>query len=88
MYFQTHTDDKQFHYPAGSLGFSVVVYSVCAFMALSLLLVRRYVPLFGRAELGGPQGPKIASGIFLIFLWIIYVLLSSLQATGAIKSPF
>ncbi|XP_060559696.1 sodium/calcium exchanger 3-like isoform X3 [Ruditapes philippinarum] len=79
---------QEFAYPAGSLGFSVVIYSVCAFIALSLLLIRRYVPLFGRAELGGPQVPKIICGIFLISLWVIYVMLSALQVKGIIKVNF
>ncbi|XP_045213342.1 sodium/calcium exchanger 3-like isoform X2 [Mercenaria mercenaria] len=78
----------QFDYPAKSLGFSVVIYSVCAFLALSLLLVRRYVPALGRAELGGPKIPKIICGIFLISLWVIYIMLSALQVKGIIKVNF
>ncbi|KAH3861749.1 sodium/calcium exchanger 3-like isoform X4 [Dreissena polymorpha] len=79
---------KQFEVPAGSMGFSVVVYVVVALMALALLAVRRYSVAFGRAELGGPQRTKVISGVFLIFLWLIYVILSSLQATGTINVNF
>lgn len=79
---------KPFDYPAKSLGFSVVIYSVCAFLALSLLLVRRYVPALGRAELGGPRGPKIACGVFLISLWVFYIMMSVLQVKGVITVNF
>lgn len=82
---QTHTPDKQFHVPAGTLSFSVIVYSICAIAALSLLVIRRYLPVFGRAELGGPTGPKIFSGVIFIALWVIYVILSALQAKGIIS---
>ena len=70
--------------PAGSLGFSVIVYAVCAMIAIGLLLARHYLPVFGKAELGGPKVPKIISGIVLIALWVIYVLLSALQTKGHI----
>ena len=73
---------------AGSLGFSVTLYSICAVMAIALITIRRFTPFFGQAELGGPTGPKYASGIFLVFLWILYVLLASLQVYGVIESPF
>ena len=38
----------------------------------------------GRAELGGPRMPKLLSAAFLVFLWLIYILLSILQAYGHI----
>ena len=82
------SQNKDFEVPAGSLGFSVVVYTVLAIFALALLLVRRYVPLFGSAELGGPQVPKMVTGVIFIVMWVIYVLLSSLQAYGAIDAGF
>lgn len=70
---------------SGDLGFSVLVYTVVAFIALSLLLVRRFIPIFGNAELGGPTGPKWACGVFLFSLWFIYIILSSMQAYGYIS---
>ncbi|CAC5384183.1 SLC8A [Mytilus coruscus] len=71
---------KNFEVQAGSLVFSVVIYSICAVVTLGLLIVRRFTGIFGKAELGGPTGPKMACGLFLIFLWFFYVLLSSLQS--------
>jgi solute carrier family 8 (sodium/calcium exchanger) len=65
---------------SGALAFSVLVYTVVATAALLLILLRRYMPVFGKAELGGPTVPKYVCGIFLIILWFIYIILSSLQA--------
>lgn len=75
-----HLQDDTFKVKAGSLAFSVVIYTATAITCIAILVARRYVGLFGGGELGGTKGPKIACGIFLIFLWIFYVLLSSLQA--------
>ena len=74
--------------PAGSLVFSVVVYAAFACMCIAILMLRRFFSVFGKAELGGARGPKIACGIFFVFLWIMYVLLSSLQAYGHINVSF
>lgn len=68
-----------FEVPAGSLGFSVVVFTICAIVTLILIVIRRFVGVFGNAELGGPKTPKMISGIFMISLWLVYVLLASLQ---------
>jgi Ca2+/Na+ antiporter len=70
-----------FAVPAGALGFSVTVFSVCAITTLATLVLRR--KMVG-AELGGD--PKIArnTSMFMWSLWFIYVLLSSLQAYGHI----
>lgn len=67
---------------AGTLVTSVVTYAVCATVCIMLLILRRFVPAFGGGELGGPKGPKYATGIFMIFLWFIYILISSLVAYG------
>lgn len=60
--------------PSGSLWFNLMVFCVNASCALGLLTLRR--KLYG-GELGGPKGPKIASSIFLVFQWFIYIGLSS-----------
>jgi len=83
IYHEAIVGDR-FKYPAGSLAFSVFVYTVVATLALVLLLVRRYSALFGKSELGGPTIPKYACGIFLLTLWAIYILLSSLHTYGFI----
>ena len=71
---------------AGSLTFSVAVYTVVSFFALALLFARRFVKPLGKAELGGPAIPKYFTAVFFLFLWIVYITLSSLQAYGHI--PF
>jgi len=72
---------------AGALSFSVVLYTICAIMAITLILARRFLPVFGSAELGGTKWGKYASSAFLVFLWIAYVVLSSLQTYGVITNP-
>jgi len=78
----------QFNVKAGSLGFSVMLYTITALTAITLLMIRRKLSVFGNAELGGPVGAKYVSGAILVLLWCLYVILSSLQAYGKIESPF
>lgn len=70
---------------AGSLGFSVVIYTACAVIAIGLLVLRRFTGVFGNAELGGPKIPKIICGIIFVCLWLFYIVMSSLQSKGVIK---
>ncbi|CAF2384962.1 unnamed protein product [Rotaria sp. Silwood2] len=70
---------------AGDLSFSVLVFSVCCVLSMSVLILRRYLGVFGKAELGGPAIPKYLCSIFFILLWIGYLTLSGLQAYGHIK---
>jgi len=73
---------------AGTLGFSVSLYCITAITCVVLLMLRRSLSVFGNAELGGPNGPKYASGVILCLLWFIYVLFSALQAYGHIEVNF
>ncbi|XP_068208798.1 sodium/calcium exchanger Calx-like isoform X3 [Palaemon carinicauda] len=73
---------SKFIVQAGSLGFSVGLFSGLSIVTIALLMARRIFGVFGKAELGGPTGAKIFSGIFMIMLWFIYVLLSAFQVTG------
>jgi len=66
----------------GDLGFSVIVFTICAVVCIFLLLLRR--KFFG-GELGGPTIPKFASSAFLVFLWFIYVGLSSWKVLNGDK---
>jgi solute carrier family 8 (sodium/calcium exchanger) len=71
----------QYIVPAGDLAFSVVLFlgtSVCCFI---LLVIRRRV--IG-GELGGPKTSAYASAFFLISLWVLYILFSSLKAYSII----
>ena len=67
--------------PSGDLGLSVIVFCVCAFSCIATLQIRRVV--FG-GELGGPATPRLATGVFFVALWVIYVTVSGLKSTGKI----
>ncbi|VDO67826.1 unnamed protein product [Haemonchus placei] len=56
--------------------FSVTVFMCCSVVFLVVLMLRRTSAIFGRGELGGPVGPKFASGLFFVLLWLVYVALS------------
>ena len=75
---------QPFEVPPGSLAFSVTLFTVCALICLSLLLLRRKMAVFGEAELGGPKTTKIACFGACVSLWFLYVLFSSLQSYGII----
>ena len=65
--------------PAGSLGFSVVVFLCCAIACIILLLIRRKVV---GGELGGSKFGRVGSCLFLVFLWFIYIIMSILQTAN------
>ncbi|CAB3385331.1 Hypothetical predicted protein [Cloeon dipterum] len=77
-----------FKVPSAGLGFSVVIYTAVALMAILLLMLRRQLSIFGKAELGGPFWPRVFSVCCLVGLWFLYVTLSSLQAYNIIKVHF
>ena len=66
-----------------SLGFSVVLFCSTAMIALLVMMLRRSKLIGG--ELGGPRGYKIATSCLFVFLWLFYVLMSSLEAYGYIN---
>jgi len=76
---------KEGGYPmiAGSLGFSVVLFCICAICCIITLYIRRFI--FGY-ELGGTSFTRNITGVFFIGLWMIYVVVSSLEVEGHIKS--
>jgi solute carrier family 8 (sodium/calcium exchanger) len=65
-----------YYVPAGSLGFSVVVFCSVAVICVLVLLIRRCVV---GGELGGSAQGRLFSCGFLCFLWFIYVVASILQ---------
>nr|XP_020478574.1 sodium/calcium exchanger 3 isoform X2 [Monopterus albus] len=69
---------KPFVVEAGSLAFSVTLFTIFAFMAVSVLLYRRRAHIGG--ELGGPRGHRMATSAFFFSLWFLYILFSSLEA--------
>jgi len=84
--------DQPFEVTAGPLTFSVTIYIVCASLAIILILIRRFVPMFGDgttgAELGGNKVLKYLSATILILLWLTYVVFSTLQTYEYLQSPF
>ncbi|WKY08170.1 hypothetical protein Q1695_007566 [Nippostrongylus brasiliensis] len=67
---------RSFVVPAADLGFSVTVFMCCSVVFLIVLMLRRTMAAFGRAELGGPFALKIGSGLLFVLLWFVYVALS------------
>lgn len=65
-----------YYVPAGSLGFSVVVFCSCAIVCICVLLARRCIV---GGELGGSAQGRLMSCSFLCFLWITYVVISIMQ---------
>jgi solute carrier family 8 (sodium/calcium exchanger) len=70
--------EKGYYQNAGPLGFSVVVFLVCATICIITLLLRRFV--FVGAELGGSPNGRTASMTWLILLWVTYIALCTCQA--------
>ncbi|XP_042207350.1 sodium/calcium exchanger 1-like [Homarus americanus] len=68
----------------GNLAFSVTLFCVEAVVAIAVMMIRRSPRIGG--ELGGPKVSKILTTSFLVFLWIFYVLMSTLEAYNLIPS--
>jgi solute carrier family 8 (sodium/calcium exchanger) len=60
----------------GNLAFNTLIFSILAVICLVFLYIRR---VFLGGELGGPKGLQYVSSVFLSLLWIVYILISSLQ---------
>lgn len=73
-----HMQGRAFEVQAGSLAFSVTLFTIFAFLAVSVLLYRRRPHIGG--ELGGPRGHRILTSLFFFSLWFLYILFSSLEA--------
>lgn len=83
--YEKSRNDKAYYVPAGSLGFSVVIFIICAVFCLIFLFIRR---MRVGGELGGSRSGRIGSMIFLCSLWLIYIVLSALQAYEAGNPQF
>ena len=68
--------------PSESLGFSVVIFVICAILCILLLLFRRWAV---GGELGGTKCGRISSACFLIGLWLFYIIMCIIQAYGSRK---
>ena len=74
-----------FKVEGGSLGFSVLVFCVLAVICISIMMWRRFNKNIG-AELGGPQPYKKVTSVIFALLWLVYILLSSLESYCYIPS--
>lgn len=79
-------DGKSFEVPAGNLGFSVVVFCCCAVVAIGIMMLRRSKKVGG--ELGGEKAYKLPTSLSFCFLWVLYIILSSLQTYCHIEVSF
>ncbi|XP_067938213.1 sodium/calcium exchanger 3-like isoform X2 [Watersipora subatra] len=77
---------KAFYFPAGTLSFSVMLYSIFAVVCLGILIFRHYV--FPKGELGGASWFKWLTFAVMVSMWLLYVIISSLQVVELVKSPF
>ncbi|XP_051533783.1 sodium/calcium exchanger 1-like isoform X1 [Myxocyprinus asiaticus] len=74
-----HSQGKSFQVPPGSLAFSVTLFTIMALLCVLILLYRRRPSVSG-GELGGPRTAKLLTAFLFLVLWLIYILLSSLEA--------
>lgn len=70
---------EDYYVPGGALGFSVAVFITVAIICLLVLVGRRK---FIGGELGGTNPGRAIFCAGLVGLWIIYIVLSILQAYG------
>jgi len=76
-YLEAYGSSGEFGFmvPAGELGFSVLVYSALAVLAVIFFVIRRNV--YG-GELGGPKAHCYLSSTIFSGLWIAYIVLSAI----------
>nr|XP_033809491.1 sodium/calcium exchanger 1-like isoform X1 [Geotrypetes seraphini] len=74
---------EPFRVTPGTLAFSVTLYTILAFFSIAMLMYRRRPAIGG--ELGGPRAAKILAMVVFICLWLIYILLASMEAYCHIK---
>ncbi|XP_067413391.1 sodium/calcium exchanger 2 isoform X1 [Emydura macquarii macquarii] len=69
---------KDFLVQTGTLAFSVTLFTIFAFVCISVLMYRRRPHVGG--ELGGPRTAKLLTTALFLGLWFLYILFSSLEA--------
>ena len=63
--------------PAATLGFSVLIFVICAIIGIIILLIRRFVV---GGELGGSKTGRMISAACLVSLWMVYIMMSIFQS--------
>ncbi|TFJ99415.1 serine protease HTRA2, mitochondrial [Platysternon megacephalum] len=69
---------QDFKVQTGTLAFSVTLFTIFAFVCISVLMYRRRPGIGG--ELGGPRPAKLLTAGLFLGLWFLYILFSSLEA--------
>lgn len=70
-------ESTTYYVPAATLGFSVLVFVICAIIAIIILLIRRKVV---GGELGGGKTSRTISMVALVSLWLLYIIMSIFQS--------
>ncbi|KAM9717708.1 solute carrier family 8 member 4b isoform 2-T5 [Menidia menidia] len=70
---------KPFKVNPGNLAFSVTLFTILACLCVLVLLYRRRATVAG-GELGGPRTCKLITSLLFISMWLIYILLASMEA--------
>ncbi|XP_024915798.1 sodium/calcium exchanger 1-like isoform X2 [Cynoglossus semilaevis] len=73
------TKGKPFLVDPGNLAFSVTLFTILALVSVATLLYRRRPNVAG-GELGGPRTTKMLTSLMFFSLWLVYILLASLEA--------
>ncbi|XP_067831181.1 sodium/calcium exchanger 2-like isoform X3 [Heptranchias perlo] len=68
---------EEFRVKPGSLAFSVTLFTIFAFVTISILLYRRRPHIGG--ELGGTRRGKVLTCAMFVSLWLLYVVFSALE---------
>lgn len=76
IYYRIERDEDLVVVSKG-LDFSVMIFSIFATICLSTLVFRRY---FMGGELGGTTYGRYLTAFFFFFMWVLYIILSSLKA--------
>ncbi|CAE8595502.1 unnamed protein product, partial [Polarella glacialis] len=80
--FETfNTGGGKFVVLGGDLGYSVIIFTCGALLAILILYIRR--KLFG-GELGGPTVPKYITVVILVSLWLVYLALSAAKTLSSV----
>ncbi|KAK6753708.1 hypothetical protein RB195_012974 [Necator americanus] len=73
----------QFLVDPGNLGFSVLVFCLEACACITVIVLRRGKLVGG--ELGGPLKYRVMTSVFFMSLWLLYLILSALEAYCIVK---
>ncbi|XP_064645069.1 sodium/calcium exchanger 1-like [Lineus longissimus] len=81
------TKGSAYMVPALTFDIGYIIFVVFTVFWTAAMVMRRFIPAFGSGELGGKVIPKSLSTVFLLVLWLVFVLLTSLGAYKYIASP-